>query len=828
MSAGLSAVSYLNSAESSALDGAALPAARHRSLGGYRLSDVDVAIGSTLGGPKATIVLKASGALQKVFSVDAGAALIRSFVVTYWDEDSGVRINPLPGTFTLHPEHQEHQYLLGNGVAVSEDVFVRNGGPRENDGVDPAAVYFVIKLKNESAAPRRIGAYAFCEIDGTDEGDVVASYDERLGAIVAWNEKKPEHARIVGCARRPTSYETTIDHGKAVGDVGPGRLSNTLETRPESPLGVLHFSLPLGPGEATRLDFHLGVCAEGRETVAREYAAAPQADVALAQTRDYYHTVLGRSIVLTPNAEINRGALWAKANMLRVQSKPPSGWGFTNSPTVSSSAVGRDTFWFALGSDYITPEFSRASLLNFVRRQEPTGMMIEFYNMLDDSTNDFGLNINDNTPLFVLALWHHYQVSGDEGFLREVYPAAVKAVEYIASQRNAQGLVWCTSTKTGSHGMIGWRNIIKGYRLSGATTEVNSECYGAFIYAARMARAVGAPDAAGRFDAWAAELKAAINEHLLNPQNGLYYLNIDIHGSPRSDVTSDLVFPVIFEVSSPETSARIVRRLMAPDFWTEAGMRTTPHDAPRYSPDRASGLFGGVWTAVCYWYAFCASRFLPESMSDALTLGFSDYARDPRRSNTVPGQFSEWLHGETLVNQGMMLSPWFPPRYVWAAVEGAGGLSVLEGPASVAARMPADWKWCGVCNLPYRGESLTWFMVRTPAMQLYANHDFAGTLPASNYEQDISAKVRVNSDKGNALALRSGERRLLFVGNTDERSLTTALTVDDDLTGTYRVRLFDSLVGTWSDGGSLEAKELIDGHAVDVERRGFILLELSR
>jgi len=35
-----------------------------------------------------------------------------------------------------------------------------------------------------------------------------------------------------------------------------------------------------------------------------------------------------------------------------------------------------------------------------------------------------------------------------------------------------------------------------------------------------------------------------------------------------------------------------------------------------------------------------------------------------KSTNTVPGQFSEWLHGETLVNQGMMLSPWFPPRYL--------------------------------------------------------------------------------------------------------------------------------------------------------------------
>ncbi len=37
--------------------------------------------------------------------------------------------------------------------------------------------------------------------------------------------------------------------------------------------------------------------------------------------------------------------------------------------------------------------------------------------------------------------------------------------------------------------------------------------------------------------------------------NGLYYLNIDVDGRARSDVTADLVFPVIFGVADEETAA---------------------------------------------------------------------------------------------------------------------------------------------------------------------------------------------------------------------------------------------------------------------------------
>ena len=89
-------------------------------------------------------------------------------------------------------------------------------------------------------------------------------------------------------------------------------------------------------------------------------------------------------------------------------------------------------------------------------------------------------------PLLILALWHHYTATGADDFLREVYPCAAKAARYILSQRNDQGLIWCTATGMSDWGIIGWRNVIKDYTLSGATTEVNSECVAALRTVAHM------------------------------------------------------------------------------------------------------------------------------------------------------------------------------------------------------------------------------------------------------------------------------------------------------------------------------------------------------
>ena len=93
--------------------------------------------------PKSVTVIKATGAIEKVYSVDTGKTVFGTLVLHHWDERSGMHLAPLhPGTFTIHPEHQEHRFTLSNGVAVHEDIFVLSGQPGEDGSVDPPAVYY--------------------------------------------------------------------------------------------------------------------------------------------------------------------------------------------------------------------------------------------------------------------------------------------------------------------------------------------------------------------------------------------------------------------------------------------------------------------------------------------------------------------------------------------------------------------------------------------------------------------------------------------------------------------------------------------------------------
>ncbi|HEX3468420.1 MAG TPA: hypothetical protein VHT05_10110 [Candidatus Elarobacter sp.] len=793
----------------------------------YEVDDDEAAAGSTLGGPKCVCVVKATGALEKVYSSDYGEAAVGTLVVHHWDATTGISLTARPGRFRFHPEHQEHVFSLSNGIDVREDVFVLSDAP-DGTRVAPPAVYFGVELSNPTSQTLRVGTYAFVQLRGTTKGDVESKFDKRRNAIVAWNSSDPSFARAVSCSETVTGWETTSDHGKAIRTTSPGALSNRAASPAHDPLGVLHLEHTLEPGARVDFTYTVTFALDGAREALRRLGALPSAADALYATRSYYHSVLNRSVVLTPDSEVNRGVLWSKANMLRTVLLSPTGWSVVNDPTRSNNSVGRDTVWFAFGADYILKDFVEASLLWYAEHLEKSGMVVEYYDIRTGKTADYSLNINDNTPLLILALWHHYNTTGNSRFLERVYPAALKAAKYILSQRNDQGLVWCTAGGVSDWGIVGWRNVIPNYRLSGATTEVNSECYAALQTVSQMARVLEKHDESAEFRREADALRTAINDHLLDPATGLYYLNIDQNGEPRSDITSDLVFPVMFGVCDDEVAAGIISRLSADEFWTDAGIRTVPRNAPNYGATHGYGLLGGVWVGVSFWYAFAAARFNPGFMAYALASGFRHYSKEPRRHNTVPGQFSEWLHGETLVNQGMMLSPWFPPRYLWAAIEGAAGLDLSAGTPTVNPRLAPSWKWIGVRDLPLGERTLTWFAARAPNLELYINAPLESKSPTNVYEHDISGSLWIEGEAAVAIALRRGDDIVVFVGNTCERTMTMAARVCDGIRGEFAVREFNSMRGDWVDRPRLTAAQLNQGVPVDLEGSGFCILQLRQ
>ena len=223
----------------------------------YEVPDNELAIGSTLGGPKAACIIKATGAIQLIYSIDIGQVLFGPVLLRHYDAATGMHLtHEQPGTFVIHPEHQEHKYLLPNGVSVHETIFVLSGRPEDDGTVDPPGVYYAVELHNTGNEPAAMQTYAYADLRGQTGHDIVAEYDKSLNALVAWNASEPDWVRVFGCSEPPDSYETTLDHGKAVADADPGALSNTTDA-PTDPLGAFRHARTIAPGETARFFYVL-------------------------------------------------------------------------------------------------------------------------------------------------------------------------------------------------------------------------------------------------------------------------------------------------------------------------------------------------------------------------------------------------------------------------------------------------------------------------------------------------------------------------------------------------------------------------------------------
>ena len=753
------------------------------------------------------------------------------------------------GQFELHPAYQSHCYELSDGIKVEETSFVPHvatpAPSRHHPELEAPLLYQVVRIHNNAPFAWSLRIYGYARLRGATPADITAVYDPRLcqGALVAQNTSRPDWVRIFGLSG-PTvhvsGWETTFDASQVYETTHVFPLENETSATGDV-LGALQVDVDLKPDEHVEFAFITAFSHEGEAEARNLFDCAWDYERALHKTINYYIEAVGVTEVMTPDPIINQGVAWAKVNMLRVMCHYPTCPAFTNDPSRSSAVVGRDAAWFVHGCDHLLPEFSRHLLDALALRQKLNGMMLEYYDAVTDARFDDGLNINDNTPLFILAASHHYCETSSDAFLRDLYPAVRYAARYILTQRDTElkdvsadqkyGLVVCTARGSCTEGICSWRNIIDGYTLNGAVTELNAECAAALRAAAYLGAEVGTPEGqqdAKDFQEAADALTTAINTHLLNPENGMYYLTIDLDGNRRTDVTSDELFPVIFNVAPDEVSYRIISRLNSPDFWTPAGIRTVSRASPDYDPCGNYGLMGGVWPGVTWWYAFAAKAYHPEFMVRALHASFEHYARDPKKNYTVPGQFSEWVDGESLVNRGMRLSPWEPPRFLWAAVEGVCGVMLDANTIGFNPLLPSDWRWVGLRRLDCHRRELSFFAARHhDTFQVFGTADF-DTAPSSTkhlYDEDITNQLDALNSLAYHVAFKRPGEILICLGSASHQTILVPLRLENTLEAgkLYHTEIYNSERSVWIEGETSRAEDLKE-LAFEIEEGGYRLL----
>lgn len=787
-------------------------------LPAYQVSDTDVQMGSSFGNATCWLDTLGTGAVEQLFSVDICQTVVCAVALRYSKEghpvgmpglsDTGRPVRTLleqqeAGHFRLHPDSQQHHFDLPLSLAVEETVFV----PKTGDTAERPAVYLRSLVTNRDDHPQQLRVSAFADLRGLTPPDLETRFDPDLNALIAWNAGHPDWVRVFG-ATQPLVVSGATHDRSAVSE--PAQLAPSAppaESKGDL-IGALHVDLDLPGGDTREVTFIVAFSQQGQEAAIASYRMADPA-AELRATQQHLRDMLSSAHVATPDPVINDGMYWAKVNMLRVISDYPLGPAFTNSPGNSDSVVVRDSCWFILGCDYLLPSFCRALLDQIAARQEPNGMIVEYWNVLTGETEDYGLSMNDNTPLFLIALDHHWRISGDRAWLEGMYERAARAARYIVSQEDDRGLVFVKADGLGPRGIAGWRNIIPNYQINGAVTEVNAECVAALRAMAGMASFLGRSEA-DEFRREADQLKDAMNRHLLNPENGLYYLNIDMTGQVHTDVTVDQVFPVMFDVAPEDVAYRIINRLTAPDFSNEAGIRTVPRTSLRYHPYRDDGLLGGIWPGVTWWCAYASARYYSAFHVNALRASYQAYNRDPRKNNTVPGQFSEWFDGESMVNLGMRLSPWEPPRFVWATIEGVCGVKATADGLEVNPLMPSDWGWTAMRALPIHGSTASIFITRQQGnLQLYSDCTLVTSHQLDVYDEDVTDHVHIDNAASHVLAFKRPGEIMVCFGNEDRRPTAIVLDLRELLVEQrYSVDVFNSRDRGWAGARTSAARDL--------------------
>jgi Bacterial alpha-L-rhamnosidase 6 hairpin glycosidase domain len=800
----------------------------------YTIAGSQLGMGASLGNSAIWIHTKGDGAIERVFLNSIAESLVGTVNVRYAGRPE--HVDPFfpglfavgPRTLEIHPAYQRVSFQLVEAIDVAETTFLpfAKGDP----GHDEPLVYVIVELKNGDTIRHDVRVTASAMLRGTTLADVCARYDNGARALIASNASRPRWIRVIGGSEAPARFAADCDYAQSYDPAYRDALDDDTSATGDL-IGRLQWDFALAPSECRRFWFAVGVYNDDEQGALQRYGRISSADDALEQTVASLEQILRAGRVLTPDRVINQGALWSKVNMRRVMASYPTGQAFTNDPGTYPNVVIRDAAWFVYGNDHFLPSFSRRLLDNLSLRQYSNGKLPEYFDAVSGRVEDDGLNINDDTPLYVLAVNHHFRATGDADWLATTYPAVARAARYIIAQIDDRGLVFCSADDPRGDvwAIAGWRNIVRGYHINGAVTEINAECVAALRVAAHLADAMEHDEEREEFAAASARIRDAMDAHLINPKNGLYYLNIDVDGAAHTDVTGDEIFPVIMRACSEETAFRIISRLNSPDFWTSAGLRTVSSLDPRFDPAAHSGLMGGVWPGLTWWYAFGAQRYHPEFMVRALRSSFEHYGVDPRRYNTVPGQFSEWFDGESLANRGMRLSPWEPPRFLWAAIEGVCGLVLTPELPRVNPLMPAGWNWVALRDVPYHGEPFSYFLVREGegSVRVYATCSIDCDLPVETYTVDVSDEVRILASDAVGVALRRDDELVLLVGNTGADTIYAPVQFMDEnlLARRAACRMYNSERRSWEDRGVLEPSEL-RAAGLSIERGGFRIFEI--
>jgi glycogen debranching enzyme len=209
----------------------------------------------------------------------------------------------------------------------------------------------------------------------------------------------------------------------------------------------------------------------------------------------------------------------------------------------------------------------------------------------------------DSTPLFVWLAGLYVQRTGDEAFLRSIWPNIERALEWIESSGDIDGdgfVEYSRETEAGLQNQ-GWKDShdaifhANGDLAEGpiALVEVQGYVHAAWIAAADCARRLGFHERANDLIAKAERLRQRFEDAFWCEKLTTYVLALDGHKRSCRVRTSNAAHAMFTGIMRPERARLVALDTMRPSFNSGWGIRTVASGEARYNP--MSYHNGSIW-----------------------------------------------------------------------------------------------------------------------------------------------------------------------------------------------------------------------------------------
>ncbi len=200
----------------------------------------------------------------------------------------------------------------------------------------------------------------------------------------------------------------------------------------------------------------------------------------------------------------------------------------------------------------------------------------------------------DATPLWLMVLASAYSWTGDAEALRELWPNAVAALEWVDRFGDRDGDGYVEYEKRAPRGLDnqGWKDSHDAVVHPDGTTatppialvEVQGYVFEAKRRAAELARVMGDEDLAERLEKEAESLRERFNRDFWMEREGFYALALDGEKRQVGTITSNPGHALWTGIADRDKAVRVAHRLVSPQLLGGWGIRTLAAKQQPYDP----------------------------------------------------------------------------------------------------------------------------------------------------------------------------------------------------------------------------------------------------